>query len=281
MAIDQITNKAGAFPSKLDRSSQISAKNKTNRISNEQEKVTAGADFGKNYSVTLKDIDTSIIKHITNHIKPTVRESGELIKVPVMYGNEERWNSVRGRGVLRDRNGSIILPVIVIKRTNVNFTDAMPLSFDHDLKGEFIQKQRARVYSPTNRYDRFAVQRGIKPVERILVTGMPDFVDLGYSLVLQTSLISQMNTLQELFLEHLETYFGDSTTYKFLSGLDGGMSDASTYDIGADRVIKTEFSMTVKGYVIPEFTTNMYGTVSETTYQNTKGKLNITFTERT
>lgn len=281
MAINQITNKAGAFPEKVDRSSQVSAKNKTNRISNEQQNVHAGADFGKNYSVTLKDIDTSIIKHITNYIKPTVREAGELLKVPVMYGNEERWNSVRGRGVLRDRNGSIILPVVVIKRTSVNFTDAMPLSFDHDLKGQFIQRQRARIYSAKNRYDRFSVQRGKKPVEQILVTGMPDFVDLGYSIIMQTSLISQMNNLQELFLEHLETYFGDSTSYKFLSGLDGSMSDATTYDIGEDRVIKTEFSMTVKGYVIPEFTTNMYGTVSETTYQNTKGKVNITFTENT
>ena len=281
MAINQITNKAGAFPEKVDRSSQVSAKDKTNRISNEQQNVHAGADFGKNYSVTLKDIDTSIIKHITNYIKPTVREAGELLKVPVMYGNEERWNSVRGRGVLRDRNGSIILPVVVIKRTSVNFTDAMPLSFDHDLKGQFIQRQRARIYSSKNRYDRFSVQRGKKPVEQILVTGMPDFVDLGYSIIMQTSLISQMNNLQELFLEHLETYFGDSTSYKFLSGLDGSMSDATTYDIGEDRVIKTEFSMTVKGYVIPEFTTNMYGTVSETTYQNTKGKVNITFTENT
>lgn len=279
MAIDQITNKNAPFPERVDRASQTSALNKTNRISNEQTSVFAGADFGKNYSVTLKDIDGAILKHINNYIKPTVKEAGELLKVPVLYGNEERWNSVRGRGVLRDTKGSIILPVIVIKRTSVNFTDSMPLSFDHDLKGEYIQRQRARVYSAKNRYDRFSVQRGKKPIEQIIVTGMPDFVDLTYSIVLQTSLISQMNTLQELFLEHLETYFGDATSYKFLSGLDGAMSDATTYDIGQDRVIKTEFSMTVKGYVIPEYTTNVHGTVSETTYQNTKGKVSVVFTE--
>ena len=87
MAINQITNKAGAFPANVDRSTQVSAKNKTNRISNEQQNVQAGADLGKNYSVTLKDIDTAIIKHITNYIKPTIREAGELLKVPVMYGN--------------------------------------------------------------------------------------------------------------------------------------------------------------------------------------------------
>jgi len=280
VAINQITNKAAAIPAKVDRSSQVSAKDKTNRISNEQQNVHAGADFGKNYSITLKDIDTSIMSHITNYIKPTVREAGELIQVPVLYGNEERWNSVRGRGVLRDRQGSIILPAIVIKRTSVNMNADMPLSFDHDMRGEFIQRQRARIYSPTNRYDRFSVQRGIKPVEQILVTGMPDFVDISYNIIMQTSLISQMNVLQELFIEHLETYFGDNVRYKFLTGLDGAMSDATTYDIGEDRIIKIEFSMTVKGYMIPEFTTNMYGTVSETTYQNTKGKLNISFTER-
>ena len=42
------------------------------------------------------------------------------------------------RGTLRDKNGSIILPIIVIKRTSVGFDDDMPLSFDNDVQGKFI-----------------------------------------------------------------------------------------------------------------------------------------------
>ena len=43
-----------------------------------------------------------------NIMKPTVKESNEIIKVPVLYGNEERWKSIRGRGTLRDGNGDNI-----------------------------------------------------------------------------------------------------------------------------------------------------------------------------
>ena len=43
-----------------------------------------------------------------------------------MYGNEERWKAVRKRGVLRDKNGALILPLIVLKRTAVTKSDTIP-----------------------------------------------------------------------------------------------------------------------------------------------------------
>jgi hypothetical protein len=156
----------------------------------------------------------------------------------------------------------------------------MPLSFDHDVRGKYIQRIRSKTWSKENRYDRFAIQQGKQPVEKRVVTGMPDFVDLSYSVVLSTSYIAQMNTLQELFLEHLETYFGDSTSYKFLSSLDGSISDATTYDVGDERIIKSEFSITIKGYVIPAFTANIFGTTAEPTTGFTKGSMQVKFTEK-
>ena len=280
MAVKQITNNMAAIPENINRAEQTTAKD-SNRISNEQRNVIPGKDFGKNYAVTLKDIDTTVMNHIKNVIKPTIPEAGELIRVPILYGNEERWKNVRGRGVLRDKNGSLILPVIIIKRTNVEFNDQMPLSFDHDVKGKYIQRVRGRVWSKENRYDRFAIQQNKKPVEKVTVTGMPDYVNCSYSIVMSTAYISQMNILQELFLEHLETYFGDSTSYKFLSSMDGGMSDATSYEIGEERIVKTEFGINIKGYVIPEFTSNVFGTTSETTVGYTKGSTVVKFTEKT
>jgi len=280
MAVKQITNNVAAIPENVNRADQTSVKNNTNRISNEQQSVIPGTNFGDNYAITLKDIDTAVMGHIKNVIKPTVSEAGELLKVPVLYGNEERWKNVRGRGVLRDTNGSLILPVIVIKRTGVEFNDQMPLSFDHDVRGKYIKRVRGRTWSKENRYDRFAIQQNKKPVEKITVTGMPDYVNCSYSIIMSTAYIAQQNVLQELFLEHLETYFGDTTSYKFLSSLDGSMSDATTYDIGEERVIKTEFGITIKGYVIPAFTSNQYGTTSETTVGYTTGTTTVNFSEK-
>ena len=122
----------------------------------------------------------------------------------------------------------------------------MPLSFDHDVRGKYIQRLRSRRWSKENRYDRFALQQGKQPVEQRIVTGMPDFVDISYNIVMSTSYIAQMNTLTELFVEHLETYFGEPASYKFLSALDGAISDATTYDVGDERIIKSEFSISIK-----------------------------------
>ena len=79
MAIKQITNKTATIPETVNRADQTSIKNTTNRISNEQTAVIPGKDFGKNYSVTLKDIDTAVINHIKNIIRPNVSEAGELL----------------------------------------------------------------------------------------------------------------------------------------------------------------------------------------------------------
>ena len=261
MSVKPITNPQAQNKETINRGKQRSLKNTT--VGNRAQSVTPGANFGKGFSITLKDIDTAIINHIKNVIKPVVKEANEIIKVPVLYANEERWKSVRKNGVLRDNNNSIIFPVIIIRRTDVGFNDDLPLSFDYDIKGEFIKIARANLWSKKNRYDRFTVQRGRKPVQEYITTGMPDFVVCTYNIIMATAYIDQMNSLNELFIKHLKKYFGDSTTYKFMAELDGGISDSSEMAADNERIIKNEFSISVKGYLLPEFISSVFGTRAE------------------
>jgi hypothetical protein len=269
MAVKSITNNQSSNSQTVNRGKQKTFR-KTD-LGNSRVSVNPGKDFSKGFSITLKDIDTSFINHIKRVMKPAVSEANETLKVPVLYGNEERWKSVRANGVLRDRNGTIILPVIVVKRSDVSFNDNMPLSFDHDTKGEFIKVDRSSKWSAKNRYDRFSVLQGETPVTEMITTGMPDFVVCTYSVVILTAYMEQMNVINELFLEHLETYFGDTTDYKFLSSLDGGITDATEMDAEGERLVKSELTVSIKAYVIPEFTTNVLGTMAE---------MNKTFTPR-
>ena len=139
MAIKPITNTNVTNESTINRAEQTSIRSEKGNSKVVIKKGT-GRNGGKGLSIGLTDIDTTVIRHMQNVMKPVVKESNELIKVPVMYGNEERWKSIRSRGVLRDKNNTIILPVIVIKRTGVAMNDAMPLSFDNDVKGKFISE---------------------------------------------------------------------------------------------------------------------------------------------
>ena len=211
-------------------------------------------NFTNNFAVTLKDIDSTLMNHLKYNMGPTmkVREANETISIPIYYGNEERWANIQKHGALRDRNGSLLFPAIVFKRTNVNFTDNMPFSHDQDVQGRFISITRSSQWSKENRYDKFAVQQGKKPAIERLTTGAPDWVDCTYEFVCVTNYTEQMNKIIETFAYHENTYFGTGTDYKFLGEVDGGFSDASEISVGSERLIKTTFSWTLKGYLIPQ-----------------------------
>ena len=263
MAIKPVTNENAGYESRVNRESQTSIRSEKGNPKVVIKKP-GGQNAGKGFSIGLKEIDTAVIKHVQNIMKPKIKEQNEIISVPVLYGNEERWKSIKARGTLRDKNGVIILPMIVLKRTSVGFDESMPLSFDNDVQGKFISVVRSSSgWSKNNRYDRFAVLTGQQPVQEFVKTGMPDFVRCSYSIVMMTSFIEQMNELNSLWIEHLETYFGDQTSHRFLSSLDGDISNEIEMESQGERMIRNEFSMTVKGYMIPEFTDNVFGKKAE------------------
>ena len=263
MAIKPVTNENAGYESRVNRESQTSIRSEKGNPKVVIKKP-GGQNAGKGFSIGLKEIDTAVIKHVRNIMKPKIKEQNEIISVPVLYGNEERWKSIKARGTLRDKNGVIILPMIVLKRTSVGFDESMPLSFDNDVQGKFISVVRSSSgWSKNNRYDRFAVLTRQQPVQEFVKTGMPDFVTCNYSIVMMTSFIEQMNDLNTLWIEHLETYFGDQTSHRFLSSLDGDISNEIEMESQGERMIRNEFSMTVKGYMIPEFTDNVFGKKAE------------------
>jgi hypothetical protein len=172
-----------------------------------------------------------------------------------MYGNEERWKAVRKRGVLRDRNGSLILPLIMLKRTTVEKSDMIP-GYEHDIRRKYTEIVRNSGWSKDNRYSRFSVQNDELPVYENLVTTIPNFVNITYEFVLWTNFIEQMNPLVESFMEYDKTYWGDKDTYRFVSNLDS-IADASEMTQDGERFIKSTFNVITKAYLLPEETNSI------------------------
>ena len=110
MAVNKITNKGVVNKELVNRANEVSTKGTTIR-GNRETTIIPGNNFSDNYSITLKDVDTAVLNHVKNVMKPRVREANETLKIPVYYGNEERWKAVRKRGVLRDKNNSLILTI--------------------------------------------------------------------------------------------------------------------------------------------------------------------------
>jgi len=251
MAVNKITNKQVVNKELVNRANEVSTKSTTIR-GNRETTITPGSNFSDNYAITLKDVDTAVLNHVKNVMKPLVKEANETFKIPVYYGNEERWKSARKRGVLRDKNNTLILPLIMLRRTELSRNDLSGQSFPHDVKGKFVDVVRANKWSKDNQYDRFSVQQGVKPVYENIVTGMPNYTDVTYEFILWTNFIEQMNPLVESFVDQSHTYWGDGTNMKFLCNIDS-ISDASEMNQDGERFIKSTFSVISKAYLLPEY----------------------------
>ena len=251
MAVNKITNKEVVSRELVNRANQVSTKGTTVR-GNRETTIIPGNNFSENYAITLKDVDTSVLNHVKNVMKPRVKEANETFKIPVYYGNEERWKSARKRGALRDRNNALILPLIMLKRTEISRNDLSGQAFSHDVKGKYVNVVRNSNWSKDNQYDRFSVQQGVQPVYENIVTGMPNYTDVTYEFILWTNFIEQMNPLIESFVDQSHTYWGDGTNMKFLCNIDS-ISDASEMNQDGERFIKSTFTVTSKAYLLPEY----------------------------
>ena len=255
MAVKPITNQQAVRKETQNRAKHVSTRDVNTRTGNMKRTMVPGNNLSNNYSITLQDVDTSILNHVKNVIKPAIREANEVYKVPVIYGNEERWKSARKRGFLSDKNGVLQLPLIMLKRVSVDKNDMMG-GMEHDVRRQHSDIVRSSKWSKKNRYDRFAVQTGKKPVVENMVTTPPNYVNINYEFIVWTNFISQMNPLVEEFVEYSNTYWGDSEENKFLSKIES-ITDASEMTQNTERFIKSNFNLMVKAYLLPEYITSV------------------------
>ena len=64
---------------------------------------------------------------------------------------------------------------------------------------------------------------------------------------------------------------------EFRTQLEGGITNEEQMESQGERLIRNEFSMLVKGYIISEFTENVFGKRSQTKRDYSK---NVTFSEK-
>ena len=209
-----------------------------------------GDDQVKNISVGLMDIDAAIMFYFNNVIKPTVIENDETIKVPLMYSNPERWNSIQKNGYLIDNKKQLLIPLIVFKRNSISKDETMSVDKIDPLNPKLFRTFQSK-YSKKNRYDNFSVQQGLNKTKELYTVGVPDYVNLEYEFIVWTSYTEQMNSIIEKIIWSEGSYWGEDGKFKFRTSIDN-YTDASEVSVNSERLIRTNFSVTLKGYLIPE-----------------------------
>ena len=226
----------------IPRSARVAANRGYDRSRND--------DNVKNFSIGLMDIDATIMFYFNNVIKPKVIENDELVKVPIMYANPERWSMVQKRGFLFDNKKQLIIPLIAFKRTSIEKDDQMSVDKLDPLNPK-LQYTFQKQYTDKNRYDKFSVQQGLNPTKELYSVAVPDYVKLQYEFVIWTSYTEQMNAIVEKLIYSEGASWGEDGKFKFRTQIDN-YTDASEVNVNSERIIKTTFSVTMNGYLLPE-----------------------------
>ena len=222
------------------------------------------------------DIDSTIMFYFNNVIKPQVMENSNIIKVPIMYANPERWNQVQKNGFLYDNKQQLVIPLIAFKRTSIEKDTAMSADkFNPQDPQLFYSFQKK--YSSQNRYDKFSVQQGLNQSKEIYRVAVPDYVKLSYDFVVWTSYTEQMNSIVEKLVYSEGAYWGEDGKFKFRTQIDN-YTDASEINVNQERIIKTTFSVTLNGYLIPEEFNNKVTTEKSFSAKRILFNLDTTYT---
>lgn len=196
-------------------------------------------------SVSLFDIDYAMLSYLEDTALPTLDDNGKSLKIPVIYGNSERWNGARRQGVYRDANGKIQLPLMMLRRTSISKDDTMPMQNRH------VTYQAITKYSKDNRYDRFTLLgKSTQPKYEIYKIQMPEYVELNYDCMVWTSYTEHLNSVIEQ-LQYTGTYWGDKNGFQFRTSV-GDFNVINEVGDGTERVNRIEFSLSVKAHLLPE-----------------------------
>ena len=121
-----------------------------------------------------------------------------------------------------------------------------------------------RKFNSRNRYDNFTVQQGIIQQREYYNVAMPDYMVLTYDFIIWTHYIEQMNKLVERINWSAGSYWGQPNKMRFRTNIESYTDATEVAD--NERLIRTEFSVTLNGYLIPEAFNELSGPHTSTTH---------------
>ena len=206
-------------------------------------------DTVQDISIGLQDHDEAIMYYFNNVIKPSVIINDNRTNVPVVYGSPERWKGVQRDGYFRDKEGKLQTPLIMFKRDSVEKRRDLGNKIDGNnpqLHYTFQEK-----YTKRNQYDNFSVLQNRIPQREYHAVVVPDFIKLNYTCIIWCDYVAQMNKLIEMINYTSDSYWGDKERFKFNAKIDT-YSNTTEIAQGNNRVVKTNFGLTLQGYLVPD-----------------------------
>jgi hypothetical protein len=207
-------------------------------------------DIVRNQQRTIYDIDYAIKWFIDNDIQPQITANEQLVPVPVIFANGEKWDNVRRLGYLRDEKGMLQSPIIMLKRNSVAERDSQrTLDVNRpQSSNQLIYKSK---YNERNRYEDqfFPISTNqSNSSQQIYVVDIPKYVIVEYELLIWCDFTEQLNELVDQIMPYGRYSWGNGGN-KFPTSI-GSINFETVNTVGDDRLVRATIPLTVQGTLL-------------------------------
>lgn len=241
--IDRKTNKPGLKKTVTSR---------PDLILNRAEQIRRDDDVVKTPKRTVYDIDFAIKWYLENEIQPQVEQNGEITKIPIIFSNGEKWDSIRRLGYARDEKGKLQSPLIILKRNTLQERDQLKkLDVNNPIAGnQIVYKQK---YNKRHRYtdDLFPIPNpDAATSSELFAINIPEYVDIEYDMLIWTDFTTQMNEVIEQIMPYGTFAWGNEFN-KYRTFIRN-ISFETVNTAGDDRLVRATIPLTVNGTLMAE-----------------------------
>ena len=220
------------------------------RILDRSQQIRRDNDIIRTPKRTVYDVDFAVKSYIENVIQPQITQQEQLISVPVIFANGEKWDNVRRLGFLRDEKGMLQSPLMMIKRNSVSERDNVKgLDVNRNPAGNVrAYKQR---YNERNRYEDqlFPIPQNNPTLsDKIYIVDIPRYVNIEYDLMLWCDFTTQLNDLIDQIMPYSRFAWGNGSNV-FPVQL-GSFSFEIINTIGEDRLVRATVPLTVQAALL-------------------------------
>jgi hypothetical protein len=236
----------------IDRKTNKPLPSRTEGVGNDEllnraEQTRRDDDIFRTPKRTVYDIDYAIKWFIENEIQPQIQFQQELVKVPVIFANGEKWDNVQRLGYIRDEKGMLQSPLIMIKRSGIEERGSLK-HLDQNRSAAGNSRVYRNRYNKRTRYeDQLFPMPANQPVnsQEFLLVDIPRYVTVSYELMMWCDFTTQLNDLIDQFMPYARMAWGNDAnrhvTYY------GSISFETVNTVNEDRLVRATLPVTVDG----------------------------------
>lgn len=219
-------------------------------------------------TVTIETVDGSLYDYFDKKIALQADSERGRVKVPIIFASGERWKIIRDNKGLRDDNGTLILPLVTIRRVNIDRTPGfggMAQEVPEVTVSKIIHPKTGNIQNLVKARNAINfVEPKRDPVIETLTIPYPDFCNIFYEITIWTQFQAQMNEiLEKIFYSYnIRDSFvipvdydgkepkGDG--YYFVGFREGDLPSQSNVEEFTDqeRIIKYTYNVKIPAYLI-------------------------------